>query len=129
MPLRLLLALPTISLFFITASVAAQSNPPVPSPQACGALYVGREINNPLTGRRITKTTSRSATDAPRMPEILEIVARDSAGRVRIEKHPDTPGQSGSDPVVLHTRDGGQINTTHAELNALTMIFDCPDAK
>src|SRR5580704_4147620 len=38
--------------------------------------------------------------------------------------HPGTAGQNGSDPVVLHTRDGGQINTTHAELNTLTMIFD-----
>jgi hypothetical protein len=126
---RLLLALLTISLFFIPASVAAQSNPPVPDPQACGSLYVGRETNKPFTARRITKTTGGSATDASRMPEILEIVARDSAGRVRIERHPDTAGQNGSGPVVLHTRDGGQINTTHAELNALTMIFDCPDGK
>jgi hypothetical protein len=129
MPLRLSLALLTISLFFITASVAAQSNPPAQHPQACGVLYVGREINNPFTARRITKTTGRSATNVPRMPEILEIVARDSTGRMRIEKHPDTAGQNGSDPVVLHTRDGGQINTTHSELNALTMIFDCPDGK
>jgi hypothetical protein len=129
MPLRLSLALLTISLVSIVSSVAAQSNPPAPDPQACGALYVGREINNPFTARRITNTMGRSATDAPRMPEILEIVARDSAGRVRIEKHPGTAGQNGSDPVVLHTRDGGQINTTHAELNTLTMIFDCSDGK
>jgi hypothetical protein len=129
MPLRLVLALLTISLFFITASVAAQSNPPAQQPQACGVLYVGREINNPFTARRITKTTGRSATNVPRMSEILEIVARDSAGRVRIEKHPDTARQNGSDPVVLHTRDGDQINTTHAELNVVTMIFDCPDGR
>jgi hypothetical protein len=128
MPLRLSPALLAISLFSVVSPVAAQSNPPALGPLACGALYVGGEINNPFTARRITSTMGRSATD-PRMPEILEIVARDSAGRVRIEKHPGTAGQNGSDPVVLHTRDGGQINTTHAELNTLTMIFDCFDGK
>jgi hypothetical protein len=49
MPLRLSLALLAISLVSIVSSVAAQSNPPAPGPQACGALYVGREINIPFT--------------------------------------------------------------------------------
>jgi hypothetical protein len=129
MPRRLLLALPSVSLFFINVSVAAQSNPPVAKPLACSVVYVGHATNNPFTARRITKTTDTSATDAPKMPGISEIVARDSAGRVRIERHVGIAGLNESDPVVLHTRDGGEINTTHAELNELTMIFDCPDGK
>ena len=63
------------------------------------------------------------------MPEISEIVARDSAGRVRIEKHGEAAALDGSYPVVLHTRDGGQINTMRTELNMITMIFDCPDGR
>jgi hypothetical protein len=129
MALRLLLAPLIIPLFFVTSSVTAQSNPPLRDPQACGMSYVGRQINNPFTARRITKTTGTPATDVPRMPEILEIVTRDGAGRVRIEKHPDPTRQGGNDPVVLHTQDGGQINTTRAELHAQTIIFDCSDGK
>lgn len=130
MPLKLSLALLTISLVSIAVSAIAQSNPLIPKPQGCGAVsYVGTEINNPFTARRITTTTSRSAGAPPRMPEISEIVTRDGAGRVRIEKHGESAALSGSDPVVLHTRDGGQFNTTHAELNVITMIFDCPDGR
>lgn len=126
LPLKLFLFSSALFLF-IAISAAAQSNPPAPAPRACGTLYVGREINNPFTARRIMKT-SGSATDALRMPEVLEFVARDSAGRVRIERHADA-APNGGDPVVLYTRGGGQINTTRAELNVTTMIFDCPDGK
>jgi hypothetical protein len=114
----------------MAASVSAQSNPQVPTPPGCGGVsYVGNEINNPFTARRVTKTTSRSASDAPRMPELSEMVARDGAGRVRIERHVEAAAQTGTDRVILHTRDGGQINTTHAELNVVTMIFDCPNGR
>ncbi len=129
MRLRLLLAPLIISLLFVTSSATAQSNPPLRNPRACGTSDVGGQINNPFTARRITKTTGSPATDVPRMLEILEIVTRDSAGRVRIEKHPNPTGQGGDDPVVLHTQDGGQINTTRAELHVQTIIFNCSDGK
>lgn len=128
MPLRLIVAPLGISLVFIAPWASAQSNP-APKAQACTVANVGVEIGNPFIARYMTKSTSTSSTNVPRMPEILEIVARDSSGRVRIEKHGEIAAPNGSDSVVLHTRDGGQINTTHAELNVVTMIFDCPDGK
>jgi len=78
-----------ITLVFIAAFGAAQSNPPAPKPQGAATnLGVRVEMNNPFTARRVTKTTNPSATDARRTPEILEIVARNIAGCVRIERQP-----------------------------------------
>ena len=129
MSLKLAAALLTISLVFIARSAPAQSKPPAPTSLACTMSYVGFELNNPFTARHITMTNSTSPTDAPKMPEVSEMVARDSAGRVRTEQHYDTAPLNGSDPVILQTRDGGQIHTTRAELHVLTMIFDCPSGK
>jgi hypothetical protein len=106
------------------------------SPQArrhsgtCGSVaYVQVEINNPFTARRITKTFSRTASETYKMPLVLEVIARDSAGRLRIERHGDMAVADGSRLATPHTREGAQINVTAAELGVVTVIFDCPDGK
>jgi len=93
------------------------------SPQArrhsgtCGSVaYVQVEINNPFTARRIAKTFSRTASETYSMPLALEVIARDSAGRLRIERHGDMAVAGGSQFASPRTREGGQINATAANL-------------
>jgi hypothetical protein len=128
--IKLFLPASVILLLLSATSANAQSNPPSPAPQPCaGVLYVSRQPNNPFTAQRLTTRTSKGTTESASTPVISEIVARDGAGRIRVEKHPEIAEPQGNDPVVLHTRDGGQINTTQTELNVITMIFDCPGGK
>jgi hypothetical protein len=112
------------------SSLFAQSTQTHRHSGTCGSVaYVQVEINNPFTARRITKTVSRSASRTHKMPEALEVIARDSAGRVRIERHGDMATPNGNQLAMPPTRGGGEINVTAAELGVVTMIFDCPDGK
>jgi hypothetical protein len=129
MSLKLTLPLLAISIAAMAVTSTAQSSRTVASPQGCGRPpYVGIAVRNPFTARHITKSTSGSGQNARTMPGVWEVVARDSAGRIREEKHSDIAGHA-AHSVVLRTRDGGEINTTRGELNVITTIFDCAGGK
>ncbi len=59
--------------------------------------------------------------------ELVEDVARDSAGRIRFEKHMQLPDDS--EQVTLTTRDGGRLTPTKEMLKSSITIFDCPNGK
>jgi hypothetical protein len=117
----------------LTATVSNAQNPaPAPAPdpnrRLCNAInYVGGQAANPFTARRVTKGTTISPEGIQKPFERVELAARDSAGRIRFERNGFvlTP-ESGDESVVLHTRDGGKIETTRKTLGMLVMIFDCP---
>lgn len=55
--------------------------------------------------------------------EYYELLARDSAGRIRFETHP--PGVPGAEKTIkLNRSDGKTITTTTAELSVVVLIFD-----
>jgi hypothetical protein len=55
--------------------------------------------------------------------ELDEIIARDSAGRIRFEKHFVLPGDD--ETTTLTTREGGKIIVTNGLLKMSISIFDC----
>ena len=87
--------------------------------------YVGVETGKPFTAERVTKSVTRGADGSEKTTEFIALVARDSAGRIRIERH--SPADMGTDneELTLQTRDGGTITTTRGEVHVVTTIFDC----
>jgi hypothetical protein len=59
---------------------------------------------------------------------MVEFVARDGDGRIRFEKHGGFRPAGDEEKVIMHTRDGGQIETTPEALGISILIFDCPDS-
>jgi hypothetical protein len=54
---------------------------------------------------------------------LVELVARDSDGRIRFEKHGGFRPAGDAETLVLHTRDGGQIETTRETMGISILIF------
>ncbi len=115
------------------ASAQIQNPSPTPSPDQhlrhCGGtIYIGGQTANPFTAKRTTKATTILADGTRQLTERVEFLARDSDGRVRIE----TPGirqpAGNEEIVILHTRDGGKIETTRETMGSSILIFDCPDS-
>jgi hypothetical protein len=115
---------------FAVSCLAAQSNQPPPKRKACGSVpYLGMESDNPLSARWITTTVSKIPGEPPKTAELLELVARDNAGRVRVERRGDKLLPDAAEKVTLHTRDGSEFDVTQGELRIIITIGDCPRGK
>jgi hypothetical protein len=103
--------------------------PPDQRPRQChGMNCVGGQIANPFTAKHVTKATTILPNGTRKVTEMVEFVARDSDGRIRFEKHGVFRPAGDAERFVLHTRDGGQIETTRETMGISILILDCPDS-
>jgi len=113
------------------ASNAQTSSPPPPPdqhPRECGLNYVGGQTANPFTAKHTTKATTILPDGTRKLTEMVEFAARDSDGRIRFEKHGVFRPAGDAETFVLHTRDGGQIESTRETMGISILILDCPDS-
>ena len=106
------------ALAMLLAATAANAQDPTPTPapdqrprQCAGINYVGGQAANPFTAKHTTKATTILPDGTKQLTELVELVARDSDGRIRFEKHGGFRPAGDAETFVLHTRDGGQIET------------------
>jgi hypothetical protein len=118
----------------LTATAVAAQNPG-PAPPAdqrsrhCGGMnYVGGQTANPFTARHVTKSKAISPDGTQKPYEMVELVARDSDGRIRFERQGFLAHARDQEKVILNKSDGGTIETTREALGMSILIFDCPDA-
>jgi hypothetical protein len=121
------------AMLLATAAANAQNPSPTPSPDQrprhCGGtIYIGGQTANPFTAKRTTKATTILPDGTRQLTERVEFLARDSDGRVRIERPGIVQPAGDKEKVILHTRDGGQIETTREIMGISILIFDCPDS-
>ncbi len=106
----------------------AQSTIPTKDSRPCGAIdNVAVESSNPFTAERLTKSIMTSPDGTKKPMEIVEKLARDSAGRIRFEKHARLSDDA--EEITLNTRDGDKMTVTKERLTTYVTIFDCPSGK
>jgi hypothetical protein len=120
-----------LAMLLAAAASNAQNPSPTPSPDQrprhCGGtIYIGGQTANPFTAKRTTKATTILADGTRQLTERVEFLARDSDGRVRIERPGLIQPAGDEEKVILHQRDGGQIETTREAMGNSILIFDCP---
>jgi len=120
----------------LLAAVAANAQNPSPTPSPdqrprhCGGtIYIGGQTAKPLTAKRTTKATTILPDGTRKLTEWVEFLARDSDGRVRIERPGIRQPAGDEEKVILHTRDGGKIETTREAIGSSIRIFDCPGSE
>jgi len=90
-----------------------------------GIGYVGTDSSNPFTAEYVTTSSMVSAAGAPKTSVMKEDVARDSEGRIRIEKHGVAQPPDDRKTVTLETPDGQPFTVTREEYGTLIDIYDC----
>ncbi len=99
-----------------TANAQIQNPGPTPSPdqrpRECGLGYVGGQTANPFTAKHTMKATTILPDGTRKLTEMVEFAARDSDGRIRFEKHGVFRPAGDAETFILHTHDGGQIEST-----------------
>ena len=119
------------AMLFTAVAANAQNPSPTPSPdqrpRPSGVMinYAGTQTANPFTAKHTTRSTAVLADGTKQLTEFVEFVARDSDGRIRFEKHGVFRPAGDEKKIVLHTRDGGEIDTTPEALGISIHIFDC----
>jgi hypothetical protein len=100
------------------------------SQRPCSAVdNVGSVAGKPFTAERVTRSVTHAADGTEKVTELRDLIARDGAGRVRVDRHGSTNAPRADEKVTLNTRDGGTIEATHSEMHLLVMIFDGQDGK
>jgi hypothetical protein len=94
-----------------------------------GVGYVGPDSSNPFTAEYVMTSTMPAAAGVPKISVTREDVARDSQGRIRIEKHGVAQPPDNRKTVTLDKPDGQQFTVTREEYGTLIMIFDCGSGK
>jgi hypothetical protein len=94
-----------------------------------GTGYVGADSSNPFTAEYVTTGTMLTPGEEPKISVMKEAVARDSKGRVRIERHGFEQPPDDRKTVTLEKPDGQQFTVTREEYDTLIMIFDCGSGK
>jgi hypothetical protein len=90
-----------------------------------GIGYVGTDLSNPFTAEYVTTRSMASTGGPPKVSVMKEDVARDSDGRIRIEKHGVAQPPDDRKTVTLETADGQPFTVTREEYGTLIDIFDC----
>jgi hypothetical protein len=90
-----------------------------------GIAYLGADPINPFTAKRVITSTMPTPAGVPKTNVREEIVARDSQGRIRIEKRGVGQPPGDSEMVVLETADGKPFTVTREEYGTVIEIFDC----
>ena len=121
------------AILLIAAAANAQNPSLTPAaeqrPHRCGGInYVAALPANPFSATRTTKATTTLPDGTKQLTKFVEFVARDSDGRIRFEKHGGLRPAGDEQKVILHTHDGGQIETTRETMGIFILIFDCPDS-
>jgi len=129
-------ALPRAAFAMLLAAAAAKAQNPRPTPapdqrpRHCGGtIYIGGQTANPFTAKRTTKATTILPDGTRKLTEWVEFLARDSDGRVRLERPGIRQPAADEEKVILHTRDGGKIETTREAIGSSIRIFDCPGSE
>jgi len=129
-------ALPRAAFAMLLAAAAAKAqNPsstssPDQRPRHCGGtIYIGGQTANPFTAKRTTKATTILPDGTRKLTERVEFLARDSDGRVRIERPGIIQPAGDEEKVILHTPDRGKIETTREAIGSSVLIFDCPGSE
>jgi len=95
-------------------------------PKGCiGIGYVGTDLSNPFTAEYVMTSSMASTVGTPKVSVMKEGVARDSDGRIRIEKHGVAQPPDDRKTVTLETPDGQPFTVTREEYGTLIDIFDC----
>src|ERR1700721_920808 len=131
--LRKTLLRAAFAILLAAAASNAQTSRPPPAPdqrprQCGGNIYIRGQTANPFTAKRTTKAPTIFPDGTKQLTELVEFLARDSDGRIRLEKHGGFQPAGDEEKVILHTRDGGQIETTRETMGISILIFDCPDS-
>jgi hypothetical protein len=90
-----------------------------------GIGYVGTDSRNPFTAEYVTTSSMASTAGAPKTSVMKEDVARDSEGRIRIERHGVAQPPDDRKTVTLETPDGQPFTVTQEEYGTLIEIYDC----
>ena len=90
-----------------------------------GIDYLGADSGNPFTAESVTTATAPATVGAPKTTVFRENIARDSHGRIRIEKHGVSQPPDDRKTVTLETPDGKPFTVTREEYGTLIEIFDC----
>lgn len=117
-----------VSLFTAFALTAQSTASAQTLPSTGRVANIGYAINNPFTARRISEPLDGSPSAAHR-PFEFELVARDSAGRIRLERHDVRKFPAGQKQTVLHSRDGRERTVSEEEMGLLITVFDYPAGK
>jgi len=96
------------------------------APRGCAGIgYVGADSSNPFTAEYVTTSSMVSTAGAPKTSVMKEDVARDSEGRIRIEKHGVAQPPDDRKTVTLEAPDGQPFTVTREEYGTMIEIFDC----
>lgn len=125
---------PTLIIGVLSVASVAFGQTPASSEnsESCAGISiddVGPDLRNPFAAQRVSTSVTRSADGKEHTTQLFESLARDSAGRIRIEKSGSFKPGTQSQQVELSTRDGGKIVTTEALLQTVVLIFEFPDCK
>jgi hypothetical protein len=90
-----------------------------------GIDYLGADSSNPFTAERVITSTIPATGGPPKTIIFRENIARDSQGRIRIEKHDMGQPPDDRKTVTLETPDGKPFTVTREEYGTLIEIFDC----
>jgi len=90
-----------------------------------GIAYFSAVSGNPFTAERVTTSTIPVTGGTPKTVVFRESIARDSRGRIRIEKHGVVQPPNDRKTVTLETSDGKPFAVTREEYGTLIEIFDC----
>jgi hypothetical protein len=90
-----------------------------------GISYVGADPSNPFTAAYRTTNTMPGTDGVPKTTERRKGVARDSHGRIRIERHGVTRTLDNRKTVTLETSGGQPFTVTQEEYGTLIPILDC----
>jgi hypothetical protein len=112
--------------FFGAIAVAAFSGCTIANaqtrPHSCGAIdNVGVESGKPFTAVRVSHSVNHSPDGIQRAREFVEFVARDTAGRIRVEKRQAIVGPHGAERIDDKARENLSSSTV--------IVFDCPNGK
>ena len=112
----------------VGASLLAQTAAPDAQPRPCGGSgNIGGPLNNPFTARRVDIPLDASSVPGKPVME-PDQVARDSSGRIRIERRGVRKFPAGRTQETLYTRDGDKWTVTEEEAGILINLFNCTKA-
>ena len=86
--------------------------------------YLGVERDKPFTAERVTRVVTHSDGTADTSSELFELMARDSAGRIRIERRGLQPPAKASEEIEGKTLDGKTFTTTRELAETVVLIMD-----
>jgi hypothetical protein len=90
-----------------------------------GVGYAGADSSNPFTAESVMTSMMPAEAGSPKISVMTEDVARDSQGRIRIEKHGVAQPPDDRKTVTLEKPDGQPFTVTREEYGALIRIFEC----